>query len=149
MCMAIEKECACGKESARLHHLNSILPYEAIKTIYCPSCNNSVEFNASNMVKDNGWLIEYDMEVAALYAEKMGMSKKGFTPERIFDEGYSSWQGFTPNDLDESNREKTEMAKIAKADPKRYLQMIREWSINRTKRLQEQGWRKAQETMSA
>ena len=74
MCMAIEKECACGKESARLHHLNSILPYEAIKTIYCPSCNNSVEFDASNMVKDNGWLIEYDMEVAALYAEKMGMS---------------------------------------------------------------------------
>lgn len=149
MCMAIEKECACGKEAARLHHLNSILPYETVKTIYCPSCSEDVGFNARTMIRDNGWIIEYDMEVVSLYAAKMGLSKEAVTPDLIFDEGYSTWQGFTPTDLHQANKEKEALAQVAKTDKAKYLQMIREWSISRARKLQEEGWRKARETVDA
>jgi hypothetical protein len=147
--MAFEKKCYCGKESARLHHLNTILPHEAVKTIYCPTCSQGININTASMVQDNGWVIEYDMDVATLYTEKMGLSGKGMTPEIIFDQGFSSWQGYTPNDLEQSNQEKMELAKVAKTDPKRYLGMIREWTLKRAKRLQEEGWRKAKEEVVA
>jgi hypothetical protein len=147
MCMAIERECDCGKESARLHHVNGILPSETVKNIYCPSCSNVIAFNSGTMIEDNGWVIEYDMEIASLYARKMGTVKEGVTPEMIFDEGYCSWQGFTPNDLLKANEEKTELAKLAKTDPQRYLREIRQWTIDRARKLQEEGWRKAQETV--
>ena len=147
MCMAIEKECVCGKETARLHHLNSILPYETVKTIYCPFCSKDVDFDAGTMIRDNGWIIEYDMDVVSLYAVKMGLSREGVTPELIFDEGYSAWQGFTPTDLHQANEEKTALAQVAKTDKAKYLQMIREWSINRARKLKEEGWRKARETV--
>lgn len=149
MCMAFEKECYCGKESARLHHLNTILPYEAVKTIYCPSCSQGRETVSDSMVQDNGWVIEYDMEVASLYSDKMGLSRNKMTPEIIFDQGFSSWQGFTPNDLERANEEKMELAKVAKTDPKKYLVLIKEWTINRAKRLHDEGWRKAREEVVA
>lgn len=147
MCMAVEKECKCGKERARLHHLDSILPYETIKGLYCPSCSGDLPFNPGTMVEDNGWLIEYDMEMVSLHAHKMGLRQEDVTPEEIFDRGYSSWQGFTPNDLDQANKEKRELAKLAKTDPGGYLQKIRQWSIDRARRLQAEGWRKARETV--
>jgi hypothetical protein len=149
MCMAIEKECKCGKESARLHHLNSILPYETILNVYCPSCSKEVEFKAETMLKDNGWIIEYDMSVAGLYSKKMGLEGTHLTPERIFDEGFCSWQGFTPNDLHRANEEKRELSELAKTDMRRYIETMREWSIRRHERLRQEGWRKARETVGA
>ncbi len=149
MCMAIEKECSCGQESARFHHQNSILPFEVVANLYCPKCSEHVEFNELSMIKDNGWVIDYDMGVAALYGEKMGLKGDQLTPERIFDEGYCAWQGFTPNDLHRANEEKRELAELAKSDMKRYIQVMREWSINRHLKLQEEGWRKAREAVEA
>ncbi len=149
MCMAIEKECRCGKESARLHHQHSILPFETVANLYCPSCSGDVKFNENTMLKDNGWIIEYDMAVASLYGKKMGLQGEQLTPERIFDEGYCAWQGFTPNDLHRANEEKRELAQLAKTDMKRYIQVMREWSINRHRKLQGEGWRKARETVEA
>jgi len=149
MCMATEKGCSCGQESARFHHQNSILPFEAIANLYCPACSQTVEFDATTMISDNGWIIEYDMIVAALYGEKMGLTGDQLTPERIFDEGYCTWQGFTPNDLLRANEEKRELAELAKTDMKRYIQTMRAWSINRHLKLQEEGWRKAREAVEA
>lgn len=147
MCMAIEKECNCGKESARLHHQNSILPFETVANLYCSSCSNDVKFNPNTMLRDNGWIIEYDMAVAALYMEKMGLTGDDLTPERIFDEGYCAWQGFTPNDLHQANEEKRELAELAKTDMKRYIHIMKEWSINRHRKLRKEGWRKAREAV--
>jgi len=149
MCMATEKECRCGKESGRFHHQNSILPFETVANLYCPSCSKTVEFDAKTMLKDNGWVIEYDMSVVSLYGEKMGLKGDQLTPERIFDEGYCAWQGFTPNDLHRANEEKKELAELAKTDMKRYIQAMREWSINRHLKLQKEGWRKAREAVEA
>ncbi len=143
MCMAIEKECFCGKESARIHHANSILPSETVKNVYCPSCSKEMSFDSGSMIEDNGWIIDYDMEVAALYTNKMGIAQEVVTPDFIFDEGFSAWQGFTPNDIEQANKEKTELAKLAKTDPQNYLRQIREWTVNRAKKLHEEGWRKA------
>jgi hypothetical protein len=141
--MAVEKACRCGEGSARLHHLNSILPGETVKTIYCPSCSKGVKFDAETMVEDNGWIVEYDMEVASLHAEKMGKKSERITPDFIFDEGFSAWQGFTPNDLEKANEEKIALAKMAKSDGRKYIELIREWSISREQKLQKEGWRKA------
>jgi hypothetical protein len=149
MCMAIEKECNCGKESARFHHQNSILPFEAVLNLYCPTCSRTVEFDAESMLADNGWVIEYDMSIAAIYVEKMGLKGEQLTPEKIFDEGYCAWQGFTPNDLHRANEKKRELAELAKTDMKRYIYDMREWSINRHRRLRKEGWRKAREAVEA
>ncbi|NOY53738.1 MAG: hypothetical protein GXP58_08980 [Deltaproteobacteria bacterium] len=147
MCMAIEKKCSCNQESARFHHQNSILPFETIANLYCPACSKNVEFNAATMIADNGWIIEYDMTVAEIYGEKMGLTGDQLTPERIFDEGYCTWQGFTPNDLKQANEEKEQLAELAKTDMKRYIQSMKEWSVNRHRKLHKEGWRKAGETV--
>ncbi|MDX1764745.1 MAG: hypothetical protein R3231_10525 [bacterium] len=143
--MALERRCKCGKERARLHHGNSVLPEEAIKEIYCPSCSGTVNVDPNVMIADNGWIVEYDMEVAHLYASKMGRPAEGISPAFIFDEGFCSWQGFTPNDQEKANEEKTHIAKVARDDARKYLHLIREWGINREKQLAKEGWRKAQQ----
>jgi len=145
--MAIEKECSCGRENARFHHQNSILPFETIANLYCPACSGTVEFDETTMIADNGWVIEYDMTVAALYSEKMGLTGEDLTPERIFDEGYCAWQGFTPKDLQQANEEKEQLAELAKRDMKRYIKAVKEWSVNRHQKLHEEGWRKARESV--
>jgi len=147
MCMAIQRTCHCGRETANLHHTNSILPEEAVKNIYCPACSEEIRFEPETMLRDNGWIIEYDMAVTCLYAARMGLAAEEVNPERIFDEGFCTWQGFTPNDLPHANREKAELAEVARTDMKRYLKLIREWSIQRARQLREEGWRKARETV--
>lgn len=143
MCMALEKECKCGKEKARIHHGDSILPAEAIKGIYCPACSTTVAFDSESMIADNGWIVEYDMEVAQFYAARMGRPKGQVDPEFIFDEGFCCWQGFTPNDVEQANQEKMALTKVAREDPRKYVDLIRDWSIKRELRLQKEGWRKA------
>jgi hypothetical protein len=146
MCVAFERECVCGKETARLHHLNTILSYEAVRNIYCPSCSVDVALDSKCMVDDNGWVIEFDMELVQPFAQKMGLRHNEVTPGTIFDQGFCSWQGFTPNDLLTANKEKAELAKIAGKEPEKYFRLIREWTLNRASRLREEGWRKARET---
>ena len=143
MCMAFERECACGRERARIHHGDSVLPYEAVREIYCPACSGGAAWDPATMIADNGWIVEYDMEVVRLHAGRLGVPALELTPEVVFDRGWAAWQGFTPNDLEEANREKAELAAQAKADPRSYLERIREWSIARARRLQAEGWRKA------
>ena len=148
MCMALEKQCKCGREKARLHHGNSVLPAEAMKNLYCPGCSGTVNVDSASMIADNGWIVEYDMEVAQLYASQMGRPKEELNPAFIFDEGFCSWQGFTPNDLEKANEEKTTLAKVAKEDTRKYLELIREWSINREQQLAKEGWRKARQALA-
>ncbi len=149
MCTAYEIRCQCGKENARVHHANSILPAETIENIHCPDCSRQVGFESARMLRDNGWIIAYDMDVVRLHAEKLGLSHGEITPEAVFDGGFSSWQGFTPNDLERANAEKQELAELAAQDMKQYLKAIREWSIVRERKLHHEGWRKARGAVKA
>ncbi|NIA19023.1 MAG: hypothetical protein GWP07_01095, partial [Xanthomonadaceae bacterium] len=96
------------------------------------------------MLVDNGWIIEYDMEQVKFLLAKMDIPAAEITPEFVFDERYSTWQGVTPTDMVESIREREEIVKLAKVDMKKYVETIKLWSINRMQAFMDAGWRKAQ-----
>lgn len=143
MCKATTRICECGQGTAVFHFLNNILPENVVSALYCPNCSGLVKFNAERMLKDNGWIIDYEIEGARLFAHEFGVPPEQITPEFIFDNGYCSWVGYTPTDQRDSYAEKAKIIALAKTDPQRYLQEIKDWTINRVKRLAAAGWRKA------
>ena len=144
MCMKIEFPCQCGEENAQFNNLNNILPPSVIEKVYCPECSSEVTVNKDTMLGDNNWIIEYDMEQVKFLLAKMDIPAAQITPEFVFDERYSSWQGITPTDMVESIREREEIVKLAKVDKKKYVETIKSWSINRMQAFMDDGWRKAQ-----
>ena len=148
MCMSNELSCICGKERISFHYGDSILPEDVIMAVYCPECSG-IDFNPSTMVKDNNWVIEYDLDVARMFANQMRIKKEDITSDFIFDNNYATWNGYTPNDLKSSAKEKTELLELAKIDKRRYLSEIKNWTENRLKRLSEEGWRKAKSVLAA
>lgn len=143
MCMAVSRECDCGTGVASLHHTNSILPDEVIAGVYCPDCEEKVEFDPSRMLRDNGWIIAYDMELATQLLAREGVDPDTVTPELIFDKGYSTWNGLTPTDAFDKSMEMHELLSDSKGDKLAYFQAMKRWTQERTTRLAEQGWRKA------
>ncbi len=144
MCMKIESPCQCGKAKAQFNNLNNILPPSVIENVYCPECSREVDVNPETMLVDNGWIIEYNMEQIRYLLAKTGIAPESVTPEFVFDERYSTWQGVTPTDMEESIREREEIIALAKVDKKKYFETIKSWSINRMQAFMEAGWRKAQ-----
>lgn len=149
MCMAFRKRCRCSKAYASIHNDGSLLPEEVILNIYCPGCSRSIFFNPPTMVLDNGWIIEYDMEIANNFASKIGFVPGEVTPEILFDNGYSSWNGYSPNDQEDKAKEKAELLSLAVGDRKRYIEEFKVWTEKRLKRLSDDGWRKAKKAMEA
>jgi hypothetical protein len=138
--------CKCGQRDASFNFRNEVMPPEAIEALYCPECSQEVAFNSGSMLKDNGWIIQYDMEVAGLYSSRLPSSEKErLSPELLFDEGYITWRGVYPGDHIDSAREREELATLAKVNPKKYFTEMRTWAISRMTRLKEEGWRKAHE----
>lgn len=138
--------CKCGRREASFNFRNEIMPPETIETIYCPECSAAIEFNDVKMLRDNGWIINYDMDVASLYSSRLPADhQERISPAMIFDEGYATWRGVYPGDHLDSARERQELIKLAKTDPKRYFEEMKNWAISRMARLREEGWRKAHE----
>jgi hypothetical protein len=142
--MEYSRKCECEAREASFNFRDDIMPPEVISRIYCPNCSSDIDFNSKTMIADNGWIIEYDMEVAEFSAHKMPLSQQsGLSPEMLFDEGYATWRGIYPGDHIDNVREREEVTKLAKTDPRQYLERIKNWSIQRMARLKEEGWRKA------
>lgn len=141
MCIACEKRCKCGCQSAAFHFRDNIMSQEVIKELYCPFCSSDITVDPDSMIVDNGWVIEYDMERIDFYKNKIAAAT--LTPGVVFDEGYCTWHGMYPGDHHESVREREEIAALAKKDPLLYLKTIRSWTTERITRLQREGWRKA------
>jgi hypothetical protein len=135
--------CRCGVHSASFNFKEEIMPVEAIGGLYCPACSCEVKYNPESMLIDNGWVIEYDMEVARFAGQKL--PHREITPELLFDEGYCTWRGVSPTDHIESVREREELVKLSKVNPKKYLEEFKKWGIERMERLANEGWRKAYE----
>lgn len=144
MCLDHTKTCSCGKNSAGFHFKDDLLPFEVVSGLYCPSCSVRLGFNPGTMLLDNGWIIEFDMEIAR-FMGRMLPGKEAVTPEYLFDEGYCTWRGVYPADHIDSARERQALAQLAKTDPKRYFEEIKSWAGTRMKRLAREGWRKANE----
>lgn len=141
--MAYEINCSCGDGLAGFSFKNEVMSADVITGLYCPRCSGKIPFNPETMVADNGWIIDYDMEVAQFQAGKIKVMPDGVTPDFIFDEGYCSWRGIYPTDHIDSVIEREEIVKLAKINPKKYLEEIREWANSRMEKLSKAGWRKA------
>jgi hypothetical protein len=144
MCVDHSKICSCGKSSASFNFRDDILPYETVTTVYCPECSRTVNLDNATMLSDNGWVIDYNMEVARFMMQKKAPASQ-VTPEFLFDEGYCTWRGVYPGDHIDSAREREELLKLAKTDKKRYFEEFKTWGVKRMERLALAGWRKANE----
>lgn len=142
MCMAFEMNCSCGNGIAGFNFKDEIMTGEVINALYCPRCSTNIRFNPETMLSDNGWIIEYDMDIARFQAQKIGKTPIPLTPEFIFDEGYCTWRGIYPTDHIDSVKEREELVKLAKINPRRYLEEIKDWAKQRMEKLKMEGWRK-------
>jgi hypothetical protein len=139
------QKCACGARAASFNFKDSLLPNEVITGLYCPECASGAAFNPATMLRDNGWVLAYDMEVARFMLSGQAAAAGGVTPELIFDEGYCTWRGISPTDPADAVREREAIVKLAKTDPKKYFEELKTWGLKRMERFAREGWRKARE----
>lgn len=144
MCVDHSINCTCGRNHASFNLKDDVLPYEVITRLYCPACSRDVVRDPATMLEDNGWIIEYNMDIARFMLQKT-TPENLVTPEYIFDEGYCTWRGVTPSDHIDSVHEREQLIQLAKTDRKRYFEEIRSWGNSRMERLAREGWRKAHE----
>ena len=145
MCLEVRKTCKCGTESAQFHMRDNVMSQEVITELYCPNCSANIDLNPDTMLADNGWVIEYDMDLAKFMAvSKLMVDREAVRPGFVFDGGYACWQEMYPGEQKDILTERKEIMTLQKEDPSRYLKEISSWNISRIKRLKEDGWRKAQ-----
>jgi hypothetical protein len=145
MCIEVRKTCECGKNSAQFHMRDNILSKEVLVSLRCPECAAGTPLDAETMIKDNNWVIEYDMELAQfLAATKLQVPPDTVTPAYIFDTGYATWQEMYPGEQQDMLEERKGIMDLLKTDSKEYLKQINNWNIARVERLKQEGWRKAQ-----
>lgn len=143
MCEAYEMRCHCGNRSASFQFRDNVLSHEIIRKLYCPECSPEVDVNGETMIVDNGWVIEYDMDIARFMGQLKIGSGKNLTSDLIFDEGYCTWNGIYPGDHIDSVTERAGITALSKTDPLRYLKEMKAWAEERMGRLRREGWRKA------
>ncbi len=141
MIMSI-KDCKCRKHQAGLS-IDCIIPEEVVLNVYCPEESPKVQFNKQTMFEDNGWIIEYDMDIARFYGEHAHKNPAEITPEFLFMEGWASWTGMTPTDVVNLPKERNELIKLRDIDRKRYFDEFKKWANSRVERLKKEGWKKA------
>jgi hypothetical protein len=61
-----------------------------------------------------------------------------------FDQGYASWNGFTPDELDQRLAERRQIIALTDEDMHLYLAEMKRWASARVKKFREAGWCKAQ-----
>jgi len=144
MCQSHKVACACGRHSAEIFFGRMVLDESAIKGVYCPHCSNGLDLNRDDRAWDNGWVMELHMEVVRDRAPIMEMSPDRIDADWVFDQGFATWVGITPNEAESRNRQRAEIVKLAAIDFPAYLQAMREWGISRQKRFSNEGWRKMQ-----
>jgi len=119
-----------------------ILDEKSIAQVYCPKCSDNIEKERRDRVSDNGWVLELEMEVVKTRAGIMEIPPEDVTADRVFDEGFATWVGITPDDFQKRKQERAEIQKIAKIDLRAYIQAMKEWGLSRERRFMEEGWRK-------
>ena len=143
MCVDHRVICKCATNSVSFNFRDNVMPTNVIRGLYCPRCSSDLAFDPESMVRDNTWVIDYDMEIAECMKPKLPAAQ--ITPEFIFDKGYATWRGVYPHDEVDSAKEREEIVKLAKTDPKRYFTEFKTWAVTRMERLKSEGWRKANE----
>jgi hypothetical protein len=120
-----------------------VLDERCVVEVYCPKCSQAVDRELESRVWDNGWILELDMDVVRTQAPVMGILPEAITASYVFDEGFATWVGITPDDFQTRETERSEIQKLAKTDLRAYMGAMRDWGLNRERRFVHEGWRKA------
>jgi hypothetical protein len=144
MCSNHRVSCSCGEKQANLLFKNHILNLGVLTNIFCPECSRNVNFDAESMLEDNDWILEFDLVLARGCLHRANINTADLSPAFIFDQGYASWNGFTPDELDQRLVERQQIIGLADQDMRLYLAEIKRWGSARVKKFREAGWRKAQ-----
>ena len=142
MCESFKTKCACGQKTAEIFFGKMVLAESSVTQVYCPKCSQNVDCERIDRVWDNGWVLELDMDVLCAHANSMGISPQEVTAAWVFDQGYATWVGITPDDAEIRNQQRAEIQKLAKTDLLAYYEAMKEWGLNREKKFMEEGWRK-------
>ena len=142
MCQSYKVPCTCHKNTAEIFFGQCILNETAIEEVYCPQCSQGLNTHRDDRVWDNDWVLEMNLDAVRLYAGSMGIAPEEITADRVFDEGYATWVGITPDDTERRNQERDEIQKLAKTDVLAYYKAMKEWGLSREKRFSAEGWRK-------
>jgi hypothetical protein len=144
MCMMESRRCVCGSKTAHLNFRDNLLSPEILVKLYCPLCSPQASFDPETMVADCGWIMEYDMEGAQAIFIKRNQNRD-LTPETIFDEGYLTWQGFSPGDHEIRAELHQKLAPLIQEDMKQFLESLKTEWLAHVERLKAAGWRRAQQ----
>ena len=143
MCIDVRKTCECKKHTVQFHLRDNILVPQVLVRLFCPACPGDGPFDPSVMLCDNGWTIEYDMELArGQLGQKLQTDPEEVTPGLVFDKGYACWQEMYPGEKEDIREERQKIIDLLQQDRSLYLQAMQDWNIARIKRLKEAGWRK-------
>lgn len=142
MCQSYRKVCVCGQNTTEIFFGRMIFDEQVVAKVYCPNCSQNVETDCDNRVWDNGWVLELNMEVVQARIPVMDIAPEYVTADRIFDEGFVTWVGITPDDHQKREQERNQIQELAKTDLLAYVQAMKEWGLNREKRFVNEGWRK-------
>jgi hypothetical protein len=145
MCRNERRSCRCGRNSASLLFRDNLLFPEILLNLYCPQCQDLTIWDEATMLRDCGWILEYDIAGAQALLRQQGV-KGPATPAFLFDEGYLSWQGLSPGDLEANTELHRQLAPLIKQDMARYLESIKGAWLQHAAELKAAGWRKAQAT---
>ncbi len=142
MCQSYKVTCSCSRNSAEIFFGKNLLNAAAVEALYCPQCSGGVDAACDSRVWDNRWVLELDMDVVRQYASSMGVEPREITAEWVFDAGYATWVGITPDDAEHRNRQRAEIQKLAKIDMRTYYEAMKQWGLDREKQFTREGWRK-------
>jgi len=142
MCESFKTNCVCGKKTAEIFFGKMVLAESSVAQVYCPICSKHIDGERNDRVWDNGWVLELKMDVLRVHANSMGISPQEVTAAWVFDQGYATWVGITPDDTERRNQERDAIRKLAQIDMRTYYEAMKEWGLNREKRFMEEGWRK-------
>ena len=144
MCSNHRLSCSCGENQANILFKNHILNPMVICKLYCPECSESVDVDLECMLVDNQWVLELDLPLARGFLQSARVNTTYLSPTFLFDHGYVTWNGLTPNELDQRLVEREEIIAIADQDMHQYLAEIKRWGCERAQKFRQAGWRKAQ-----
>ena len=103
MCESFKTKCACGQKTAEIFFGKMVLAESSVTQVYCPKCSQNVDCERIDRVWDNGWVLELDMDVLRAHANSMGILPQEVTAAWVFDQGYATWVGITPDDAERSD----------------------------------------------
>ena len=146
MCESFKTTCVCGQKTAEIFFGKMVLAESSVAKVFCPNCSQDIDTDRADRVWDNDWILELDMNVLQLHAASMGIAPHDVTAEWVFDQGYATWVGITPDDTERRNQERAEIQKLAKTDLLAYYTAMKEWGLTREKKFMKEGWRKMRAT---